>query len=100
MAFQPKIPPRPLAAKPAAAPETFITACLAGRARPEDAPAWIERWQSTVTDGSPLQRFMGMTDPEWSLYLEGESNLAKILAARTVKRYPAAKPGARPGVRY
>jgi hypothetical protein len=92
MADPPKFPPRqPIPGKTAAVPESFIAACLAGRAKPEDAPAYIERWQATVVDGSPLSRFLGMTDAEWGLYLEAEGNLAKILAARTVKRYPAEK---------
>lgn len=94
------IPQNPTAKKPmtshaAPGPESFLVACLAGRARPEDAATYIERWQATITDGTPLARYLGMTDAEWTLYMEAEGNLAKILADRTLKRYPAAKPASR-----
>ena len=38
-----------------------------------------------------------MTDAEWALYMDAEGNLAKILSARTLKRYPAAKAAHRRG---
>jgi hypothetical protein len=79
------------------ASECFMAACLAGRARAEDAPLYIERWQATVTDGTPLGRYLGLTDAEWALYMEAEGNLAKILSDRTLKRYPAAKAAPRRG---
>ena len=76
---------------PQPTPDTFIAACLSGRAKPGEVAAYIERWQATVTDGTPLARYLGMTDPEWQIYMEAEGNLAKILADRTLKRYPAPK---------
>lgn len=97
MSSTPIFPPRPQSQTSAnhSGPDTFIAACLAGRAKPSDAPAWIERWNATVRDETPLQRFMGMTDPEWKLYMEGEGNLLRIIADRTKVRYPAPKSGQR-----
>jgi len=82
-------------AQPVSPPSSFIALCLAGRAQPSEAHAYIERWNREGQDGTPLPRYLGMSDAEWSLYLEGEGNLLKILDARRIRHYPAEAPSRR-----
>jgi hypothetical protein len=60
---------------------TFIDECLAGRARPEDIEDFVEAWHESDSDKS-IERFLGMSEDEYALWVEKPRSLAFILYSR------------------
>ncbi len=61
--------------------KTFIELCLEGRADLSDIDDYIEAWHTTKGDAS-LHQFLGMTDSEYSLWVEKPDSLRFILLSR------------------
>lgn len=62
----------------------FLGRCLRGEVKPADISDEIVRWNEGDRR-QPLHLHLGMTEPEWSLYMEAESNLEKILQERRTR---------------
>lgn len=65
--------------------ETFVAACLAGRALLEDVDDWIDSWHASDDDLS-LDQHLGFEDAEGALFAERPESLRFIVAARRAKR--------------
>lgn len=61
--------------------ETFVDQVLLGDALWTEIDDWVERWHSD-TGVSELQDFLGMSWPEYKLWVEQPDTLRVILAAR------------------
>ena len=60
----------------------FIQDCVSGTARLTDIDAYVERWHQGNSDKS-IYDFLGMTLPEYSLWVEYPDALSKIVIARS-----------------
>lgn len=65
--------------------ETFVAACLAGRALLEDVDDWIDAWHDgpSTTD---LDTFLGFEAAEGALFAERPEALRFIIASRRLRR--------------
>lgn len=65
--------------------ESFVHAVLAGHAFPEDIDDWIDNWHDAPEPadgrGVELHTFLGMTWPEYALWVEQPDSLRFIIAA-------------------
>ena len=59
----------------------FIQECLSGAARLTDIDTYIERWHQCDSDKS-IHDFLGLTLPEYSLWVEYPDALSRIVTAR------------------
>jgi hypothetical protein len=62
----------------------FIDACLEGEALPQQIDDYIDAWHNSDTR-EPIYRFLGMTEDEYSLWVENDLFLKHILFARKKK---------------
>jgi hypothetical protein len=65
--------------------ETFVDQVLTGDALWTEIDDWVERWHAG-SGGSELHHFLGMTWPEYKLWVEQPSTLRVILAARELTK--------------
>lgn len=69
---------------------SFVTACLAGAARPADIDDWVDAWHESDSDGT-LAEFLGFTPAEYSQWARDPATLDAILAStRTEAACPPA----------
>jgi hypothetical protein len=61
--------------------KTFIEMLVDGRALPDDADDFVDRW-SDSQDSRPLHEFLGMSWDEYSLWVEQPASLRYIIFAR------------------
>lgn len=69
---------------PAAPANTFIARCLRGEAKPADIIDAIVDWNAGDRR-QPIHLHLGMTEAEWSLYMQAEGNLERILQERRTR---------------
>jgi hypothetical protein len=60
---------------------TFVQACLAGQAQPDDIDDWVDAWHDGNSPES-LQDFLGFIDEEFNTWVMTPSELHKILVQR------------------
>jgi hypothetical protein len=64
----------------------FVEACLAGEALDRDVDDWVDSWSDSggAPDGAPisLPDHLGMSEREYSLWVEESATLRVIIAAR------------------
>ena len=66
-----------------AAAVTFLDACVAGRAAPNQIDDWVERWHGLgPRDQRTLAEFLGMSGDEYARWVERPTTLNSILRAR------------------
>ena len=61
--------------------ETFMEAALNGRTAWRDIDDWVDRWHEGH-GARELSDYLGMTEDEYSLWVERPSSLRSIVAAR------------------
>ncbi len=61
--------------------QTFVDACLSGRALLGDVDDYISAWHDCEDDVGDLHEFLGMTADEYRLWVERPESLRFILAA-------------------
>ena len=59
----------------------FITDCMNGDALMSDVNDYIDRWHEG-NSAQPLHTFLGMTEKEYTLFVEDENYLGMIISAR------------------
>lgn len=62
----------------------FIEDCINGDALMSEIDDYIDNWHESESE-LPLYRYLGMTDKEYSLFVEDESLLAFIITAHRDK---------------
>ena len=62
----------------------FLGRCLRGEVKPGDIVDEIVRWNEGDRR-QPIHLHLGMSEAEWALYVQAESNLEKILAERRTR---------------
>ncbi|HEX9466031.1 MAG TPA: hypothetical protein VGB82_25810 [Alphaproteobacteria bacterium] len=65
--------------------ESFVDLCAKGHALLEDIDAFVSDWHDHPHD-MPLHEFLGMTWPEYSLWISEPDILAHIVTAHRDKR--------------
>ena len=66
-----------------AAAVTFLDACVAGRATPDQIDDWVERWHGLgARDRRTLAEYLGMSGDEYARWVERPVALDSILRAR------------------
>ena len=68
--------------------KTFIDACLAGTARPEEIDDWVDAWHDAApgSEDRTLDQYLGFTDEEGRLWARKPSSLWAILEDRKSAR--------------
>jgi hypothetical protein len=61
--------------------DTFVESVLAGDSLWTEIDDWVDRWHQ-VTGGEELHEFLGLSWPEYKLWVEQPSALRVILGAR------------------
>lgn len=67
----------------------FVEACLAGEALDRDVDDWVDNWHDS--GGAPmglpvsLAEYLGMTEREYSLWVEEPHTLRSVIAARMLQ---------------
>lgn len=62
--------------------DTFIDEVLDGTALWTDIEDWVKDWHDDHGDGRELHEYLGMTQPEYRLWVERPEALRMIIAAR------------------
>lgn len=85
---------------PAQPASSFIARCLRGEAKPGDIVDEIVRWNEGDRR-QPIHLHLGMTEAEWSLYMQAEGNLERILQERRTRHlHKPPQPQRVPGRRW
>lgn len=88
-----------MASPPTPTANHFIARCLRGEVKPADIIDEIVRWNEGVRS-QPIHLHLGMTEAEWSQYMEAESNLEKILQERRTRHLHRPQPQRPAGRRF
>ena len=64
---------------------SFVQKCIRGEALLEDIDDFVEAWHSNDS-AVPLHKFLGMTKPEYSLWVADPGVLPFIITAHKLKR--------------
>lgn len=62
--------------------DTFIDEVLSGTALWTDIESWVRDWHNGNGSGQELHEYLGMTWPEYQLWVERPAALRMIIAAR------------------
>lgn len=64
----------------APSPVSFLSACLAGTARPDDVDDWVDAWHESDT-ALTLAEYLGFTTDEYAAWFRNPNALTAILAS-------------------
>ncbi len=76
---------------PGSTANNFLGRCLRGEVPPAAIMDEIVRWN----EGDrrvPIHTWLGLSEPEWSLYMEAEGNLERILQERRTRHLHRPQP--------
>jgi hypothetical protein len=65
--------------------ETFIELCLKGRATIDDVDGFVDRWHAG-SDGVSLRDFLGLSETEYSLWINDPDVLPYVIYSRRERR--------------
>ncbi|GAA3145055.1 hypothetical protein [Streptomyces echinatus] len=61
---------------------TFVDRVMSGQALLMDIDDYVDEWHDSSDDLGPLHQFLGLTDVEYSLWVERPESIRFIIAAR------------------